>query len=92
MESPTMSSGNTGNVVPHTLIERLRDTEFPDYLYVTGSEAYISCYWYADNTLQSARVGESTFENPFKEFLADYYAIGTEIEFSDKREDCPLHQ
>jgi hypothetical protein len=92
MESPTMSSGNTGNVIPHTLVERLQDPEFPDYLYVVESGAYISCYWYADNTLHSARVDESAFENPFKEFLADYYAIETKVEFSDERKDCQLHR
>jgi hypothetical protein len=92
MESPTVSSGNAGSRTPHALIDRLRDPEFPDFLYVKKSGTYISCYWYADNTLRSARGIESTFENPFKEFLADYYAIGSEIEFSDKRGDYPLHQ
>jgi hypothetical protein len=87
MEAPPMSSGNTENIIAHTLLERVRDSEYPDVLYAVREDECTGKYWYDDNSLHYSGQRERGENNPFDSFLADYNDESTELQFSTEAEN-----
>lgn len=81
MESPTISSGNTEQITSYTLLERVRDCEYPDTLYAERSEECTGKYWYEDGNLHYEGERKRGSDRPFEAFLADYYDDAIELRF-----------
>jgi len=83
MESPDMSSGNTGPTSPYTLIERLRDHEYPDYLYTVKDDELLRKFWYENHTLRYATKQPPAFDKAFDVFMTDYHDESTIMRLED---------
>jgi hypothetical protein len=81
MEAPPMSSGNTEQITAHTLLERVRDCEYPDVLYAERGGERTGKYWYDNNSLHYSGQKKRGSSRPFEVFLADYNDESVELQF-----------
>jgi len=85
MEKATMSSDNSRFITHYTLLERLRDAEYPDILYATDGENMTGKYWCDDLDLQYEGERTKYVDSPYQAFLADFVDPTIDLELNDSR-------
>jgi len=83
-----MSSGNTRQITPYTLLERVRDSEYPNTLYAKREGECTGKYWYEDGHLHYEGERARGTDYPFDAFLADYNDGSIELQFDVNPEEA----